>query len=328
MSTTQPRTRKPTGTVAFPLLLVEGMEKAGKSYAAYQLSASEKVGRTFVLDLTDGTADEYATLGPYEILEHNGTHTSMVEQVRAACAVESDPDKPNVVIVDSGTEWWNMLVSWADSRARNSTANKRKLAADPDAEVSIPMNIWNDAGGRWAEMAQALKRFPGIGVITAQGKEVSTLDANGSPIAGQKEWKVEAHKSLPAVASAWVRMTRPHTGRLIGVRSLTVEVPEGGMDLGAEDHLLERVVFDVLGAGQAFGETQAVAATGGLNKAEAKHRLLAAVHAGYPDWDDEKAEAEARAIWADVIGDADPTGELLAVALERADGVNIAELAQ
>lgn len=251
--------RPATGEVAFPLILVEGEEKAGKSYAALQLSNSPKVGRTFVIDLMDGTADEYAELGPYEVLQHDGTHRSMVEQVKAACAVPSDPAKPNVVIVDSATAWWNMLVEWADQRARRGKANKATLAKDPDAEINIGMNIWNDAAGRWGEVALALKKFPGIGVITAQGKEVSALDGDGKPIPNRKVWKVEAHKSLPALVNAWVRMEKPHTATLIGVRSLRVEVPDKGMPLGRDGDMLERVVFEILGAGRAFVPDQSVA---------------------------------------------------------------------
>jgi hypothetical protein len=251
-------TRPPTGVVAFPLILVEGEEKAGKSYAAYQLSASPKVGRTFVLDLVDGTADEYAELGPYEVLVHDGTHRSMVEQVRAACEVPSDPGKPNVVIVDCGTPWWNLLVQWANDRAKESKDGRKKLRDDPDAEINIPMNIWNDVAARWAEFMFPLKKFPGIGIITAQGKEVSALDGNGRPIPRTKEWKVEAHKSTQAVVSGWVRLTQGHEATLIGVRSLHASVPAGGLKLGNGEHVLERVVFDILGAGQAFGENTAV----------------------------------------------------------------------
>lgn len=307
--------RPPTGNVNYPLVLVEGEEKAGKSYAAYQLSASEKVGRTFVLDTGDGTADEYAELGPYEVLEHNGTHTSMMEQVRAACAVPSD-GKPNAVIVDSGTMWWAMLVDWTDKRARNSRAGRKKLEGDPDAEIDPTMNLWNDANARWAEMVQALRRFPGIGVITAQGKEVSELNDAGQPVAGRKVWKVEAQKSLPAVVSAWVRVERPHKARLIGVRHLHVDVPDGGLDLGDGPNLVERVVFDVLGAGQPFGESQTPNATAGINRSEAKERLMRAVASEHSDWDEEKVKAEAASIWKDKIGDADPTADLLTAALE------------
>lgn len=252
------RTRPPTGQVAFPLILVEGEEKAGKSYAALQLSASPRVGRTFVLDLMDGTADEYAELGPYEVLEHDGTHRSMVEQIREACAVPSDPEKPNVVIADCGTPYWQMLVEWANARALRSKDGRKRLADDPDAEVPIPMNIWNDVAARWAELALPLKRFPGIGIITAQGKEVSAIDANGRPIPKTKEWKVVAHSSLPAIVSAWVRLERPHKAKLIGVRSLHEEFGAKATDLGNGQGILERVVFEILGAGT-FAPNQSVA---------------------------------------------------------------------
>src|SRR3978361_907671 len=99
-------TRKPTGNGADPLLLVEGSEKAGKTYAALSLSQSERVGRTFILELDEPTADEYASLGDFEILEHNGTYTSILDQLTEATKVEMVDGKPNVIILDSGSALW------------------------------------------------------------------------------------------------------------------------------------------------------------------------------------------------------------------------------
>ena len=40
------RTRKPTGAVPWPCVLLEGEEKAGKTWALAELSGSERVGQT------------------------------------------------------------------------------------------------------------------------------------------------------------------------------------------------------------------------------------------------------------------------------------------
>lgn len=202
------RTRPPSGRVAFPLLLLEGEEKAGKSVAAYRLSASPKVGRTFVFDLGEGTADEYGELGPYEIVEHNGTFTDLLEQMRAACAEPMVDGCPNVVVLDDATALWDLLKDWAGTRARNSRNGRKRLAEDPDAEVDVSMNLWNDAKDRWYAVVNLLRSWPGIGVLIARGKEVAKVQG-GQPVAGETEWKVDAEKGTAFAASAWVRMTRP-----------------------------------------------------------------------------------------------------------------------
>ena len=247
------RTRPPTGKVAYPLVLLEGEEKAGKSFAAYSLSSSPKVGRTFVFDLGEGTADEYAQLGPYEVIDHNGTFTDLLDQLRAACALPPHEGRPNVVIIDDASALWALLKDWASARARQSKAGRRAIAADPDAEVDVAMNLWNDAKDRWDQVINLLRTWPGIGVVIAKGREVSKV-AGGVPVAGQTEWSVDVQKTTPGAVSAWVRMRRPHTATLVGVRSLHVEVPSGGLTLPAE-HPLEHLVFGVLGAEDGFAES-------------------------------------------------------------------------
>ena len=70
------KSRKPTGVVPYPVILLEGPEKAGKTWAALLLSRSERVGQTYVLDLGEGSADEYGAIPGvrYEVLEHDGTY--------------------------------------------------------------------------------------------------------------------------------------------------------------------------------------------------------------------------------------------------------------
>lgn len=266
------RTRKPTGQVAYPLILLEGAEKVGKSYAAYKLSASPKVGRTFVLDLGEGTADEYAALGPYEVIVHNGTFSDLFGQLKAAAAEPAVEGRPNVIVLDDATALWDLLKDWITARARTSKAGVRKLKEDPDAEVDVAMNLWNDAKDRWYDVLNLLRSWPGIGVMIARGKEVAKVQG-GQPVAGQSEWKVEVEKSTIYAVSAWVRMTRPHTATLIGARSLHLDVPHSGLVLPG-DNPLEHLVFDVLGAGGGFVTSTRVLPTVGLSRTVAKNRLL------------------------------------------------------
>lgn len=285
------RTRKPTGQVAYPTILLDGPEKSGKSYCAYRLSASPKVGRTFVFDLGEGTADEYAELGPYEVVEHNGTFTDLLEQMRAAAAVPAVDGKPNVIVLDDGSALWNLLKDWAAARARGSKSAREKLAKDPDAEIDVSMNYWNDAKDRWAAVLNLLRAFPGIGVILARGKEVAKVK-DGKPVAGQTEWSTEAEKSTGFAVSAIVRMSYPHTATLVGVRSLHVDLPRNGQVL-PEDNPLESLVFDVLGGG--FAPSTRVIPSLGIERGEAKGRLVDLIQSRGLDRD--KATALAKELW-------------------------------
>lgn len=290
---TELRTRPPTGQVAYPLILVEGEEKAGKSVAAYTLSASPKIGRTFVFDLGEGTADEYAELGPYEVVEHNGTYADLLEQVRAACAIPSDPAAPNVIVLDDGTALWDLLKDWTNHRARNSQAGRKKLKADPDAEVDASMNLWNDAKDRWHRILNTLRAWPGIAVIIARGKEVSKVQG-GVPVAGETEWKVETEKTTAFAVSAWVRMTRPHTATLVGARSLHVDIPRQGLKL-PETNPLEHLVFEILGAGGDFGTSNRVVPSIGIDRVTAKTHLLEILKDG--GLDEDRAKTVAGELW-------------------------------
>jgi len=290
------RTRTPTGQVAWPLILVEGAEKSGKSVAAYSLSGDPRVGRTFVLDLGEGTADEYARLGRYEVIDHNGTYSDMEQQIRFACAEPFEPGVPNVIEIDSGSAVWDLLKDWTNHRARNSRTGRRKLHDDPDAEIDPSMNLWNDARDRWYRIINQLRRSGCIGVIICRAREVA-LVKDGQPVEGKTDYKVEAEKGTPFAVTAQVRMSLPHTATLVAVRSLDVALPEGGLRL-ADDNPLGHLVFDVLGCGTDTVAAQITHASVGLSKNEAKQRLLALVtRSGFED--PESAKAKASVLWSE-----------------------------
>src|SRR5450755_2731211 len=246
-------TRKPTGAVPWPLVLIEGQEKCGKSYACAVLSGSPKVGRSLWLDLNEGAADEYGAVpgARYEVIEHDGTWASIIAQLAAAKEEASRAagkgDKPVVLIVDSVTAEWDLLKDWASSRAATSGANKRKLAQDPNAELRVSMNLWNDATARHRKLMAILMTFPGIVVMTARGKEVASLDPNGRPVEGTKEYKVEGHKTLAYDASVWVRLSRNRPPVIVGSRSVHAGIRPGVDDpQEAKGFTLEWLIFDIL----------------------------------------------------------------------------------
>lgn len=289
------RTRKPTGRIAYPFVLVEGEPKGGKSYAIAALSASPRVGRTFVFELGEVGLDEYAPLGPFEMVVHNGTFSDILGQVRAAMAVPQAEGKPNVIAIDSGTSLWTLLKDWTDSRARNSQKGRKTLQADPDAEIDPTMNLWNDAKERWRQVVDGLMAWDGIAVIVGRAGEVAKVE-NGQPVANQTEYRVEAEKTLVFDVTAQVRFQRGQAPRLVAVKSLFVDLPQGGIDLPREA-TLDHLVFEVLGGGKEFGSRNVVAPQVGLSVGTAKTRLLDAVKRETPSLQEDEAKAEAVRIW-------------------------------
>jgi hypothetical protein len=103
------KTRTPTGRVPWPLVLVEGPEKSGKSFGIAVLSASEKVGQTYWLDLGEGSADEYGAVegARYLVVKHDGKWATIygaVEAVYAEAQRANEAGEPPVVLaIDSMT---------------------------------------------------------------------------------------------------------------------------------------------------------------------------------------------------------------------------------
>lgn len=244
------RTRKPTGVPPWPLILVEGPEKSGKTWAAAQFTASDKLGQAYWIDLAEGTADEYAAIpgAKYLIVDHDGTWHDIVGQVSEIRDEAATSEKPVVLVIDSMTAEWEMLKDWASARARESKFARKKLAEDPNAEIKPSMNLWNDAGDRHYQLMRMLMRFPGIVVITARGKETAALDADGKPIEKARDYRVEGHKNLPYDASVWIRLSRDDHPQVIGCRSVKAGVQPGvDKPIRRPDLTIEHVVFDVLG---------------------------------------------------------------------------------
>ncbi|UXE04536.1 RecA-like DNA recombinase [Mycobacterium phage Aubs] len=245
------KTRPPTGAVPWPLILVEGGEKAGKSWAAAVLSSSDKVGRTLWIDWAEGAADEYGAIpgARYEVIEHDGTWTSIMEQVRAARdeaqrAIDAG-EKPVVLVIDSMTAEWDDLKEWVDNKARRREANLKKLERDPEAEIVISTDLWNLATARHKELMRVLMRFPGIVVMIARGADQVAME-NGKPTS-QRTWKVEGQKNLAFDASVWVRLNRGEHPQIIGARSVHAGIiPGEDKPRRVPDLTLEQLVFDIL----------------------------------------------------------------------------------
>jgi len=245
------KTRPPTGAVPWPLILVEGGEKSGKSWAAAVLSSSDKVGRTLWIDWGEGAADEYGAIpgARYEVIEHDGTWASIIGQVEAARDVAQQAvdkgEKPVVLVLDSLTAEWDQLKDWVDEKARRRDVNRKKLERDPDAEIQVTADLWNLATSRHKDLMRILMRFPGIVVMTARGADQVAIE-NGKPTSS-RVWKVVGQKDLAFDASVWVRLSRTESPLIVGARSVHAGiVPGEDKPKRIPDLTLEQLVFDIL----------------------------------------------------------------------------------
>lgn len=248
------KTRQPTGRASAPLILLEGEEKAGKTYAAAEFSGCDRVGATYWLELgPEGCADEYGAVpgARYEVLEHEGSWWSImqtVEEVHAEAArARAAGEPPVVLVIDTMSAEWDLLKDWATWRARNSEKNKAALAKDPDAEIDVTTNYWNDANSRHRRLMRLLLTFPGIAIVTARGKDVVAMEKGQPNTKKPREYAVEAQRSLGFDAKVWVRMFRDRPPLIVGCRSVHAGV-KPGVDKPklVRDFSLEWLVFDYL----------------------------------------------------------------------------------
>jgi len=251
------RTRRPTGVPSWPLILLAGEAKTGKTFTACEFTGDERVGRSFMLDLGEGSADEYGAVpgADFEIIDHDGTWIDIVdqvEQVRDLARAELIAGRnPVCLIADSMTAEWAMLSAWTDARARRSKNNRALLRADPDAEIDISSNYWNDANSRHNRLMNIFKTFPGIVIMTALETEKTQFGPNGRPVENApKVARPDGQKRLTADASVWLRLSHDHGPTIVGMRSLRhnirpgVDTPEAWPDF-----TIGRLVFDYMGLG-------------------------------------------------------------------------------
>ncbi|MEU8919528.1 AAA family ATPase [Kitasatospora sp. NPDC048545] len=248
--------RKPTGIVPWPFILVEGDEGAGKTYGALEFSGSNRIGQMYVMDLAEGSADEYAAIpgARFEVIVHDGTYQSIADQVEAVwweahrAATAGEP--PVVFVIDSGSALWKMLSTWTYERAKRSNSNRAKLSENPDATIDVGRHLWNDATARWYRIIHMLQTMPGIAIMLARGKEISATDDNGQPLIVQrrpvKEWKVSAQKDVGFDSTVWLRVRRDKPTVVIKARTLRFRV-ESGKPMPLPHFSYEKLVFEMLG---------------------------------------------------------------------------------
>ncbi len=223
------RTRRPTGKPPWPLILLAGVEKSGKSFGAAEFSGSDLVDRTFWIEVGEGAADQYGALpgARYEIVEHDGTYRGILAAVEGAVSQPRPNGKPHAIVLDSGTELWGLLTDEAqlvaNERERRKAAQYKRPA--PIGDRTITVDVWNTAKKRWRRVIGLLRKYDGPVIITARLEQVTVMD--GDKPTTEKTWKVRAEKDLPFEVDAVVRIPAPRQAELTGVRSVVLCVEPG-----------------------------------------------------------------------------------------------------
>ena len=165
------RTRKPTGKAPWPLVLLAGREKCGKSFTASKFSGSDLIDRTFYIEIGEGSADQYGAIpgARYEIVEHDGSWADILRAIEEAVAEPTPNGKPHALVLDSMTELWGLL-----SDEQESIAKKR-------GKDTVTMDQWNAAKKRWRKIIDAARRNRGPVIFTARYNEVTVM-RHGKPI--------------------------------------------------------------------------------------------------------------------------------------------------
>jgi hypothetical protein len=253
-----PASRPPTCTVAPPCILIAGGDGSGKSYTAAVLTASDKVGRSFWLELGETTADEYGLIDGtrYQPLVHDGTWAQITTRVDEVYAYakwvdETKAEKPVVLVLDGMSAEWDLHHAYVDARNKANAVNRKRLAEDPNAElVKAGRHIWNDANDRHGNLMTKLVTFPGIVIMTARAEEVSDTDpATGQPFRdGRKVWRVDAQRGLRYQARCTIKLERGKPAQVVSCRSVSsdlVVLPDDPPQNLPKGWTLESLIFDM-----------------------------------------------------------------------------------
>jgi hypothetical protein len=216
-------TRQPTGRPPWPLILLAGAEKTGKSWSWAEFSGSPLIDRTFVVEVGEGAADMYGAMpgARFEIVEHDGSYRAIKAALEAA-STQPTSGLPHCIVLDSATELWDLLTDEQQVIARARALRKGKSEDD----ATITMDQWNVAKKRWRDAIDVLRGHNGPVIVTARFEQVAVMGPTGQPTT-DKTWKIRAEKNLPFEVDAVVQMPRPRTYYLTGVRSMKLQLPPG-----------------------------------------------------------------------------------------------------
>lgn len=226
---TRLQTRKPNGRIGWPLVVVAGAEKTGKSHMCAEFANSDLIGRLIWIPIGESDVDSFGQIADFDIEdEQDGTYRGLLNTVRKAVAEpRADPNKPNAIVLDSGTILWELLQDEADliarSRAAEKAAKYNRPGPSADDDVVIGHSLWNRAKDRWRLVINTLRRHDGPVIICCRLDEVTEFDAQGNPTRN-RTWKVKSERSLPYDATVVLQLRSYRRPTLTAVRSLVMQL--------------------------------------------------------------------------------------------------------
>lgn len=211
--------RAPTGLPSWPVLLLAGREKTGKSYQAALASASDLIGDTFWIGFGEKDPDEYGAIegARFKIAQHDNTLADLANTLRWLLTMPQIDGKPNLIVLDSGTRVWTTL------RDKATFLATQRATRDKNGEVVIGMDVWNKVNSEWAGILNLIRAHQGPVIITARLDTVSVIE-NGRPTSAKQE-KVQGQKSLAYDVDAIVEMPERGKAELTGARSVIYKIP-------------------------------------------------------------------------------------------------------
>lgn len=219
--------RKLTGKPSWPITLLAGGEKVGKTWAAVAAASSDLIGRCIWFPLGEDDPDEYKLIPgfideKFDLVEHDGTYRGLIGQMRDAHTEPQKDDKPTLWVLDSGSRLWDLLSGMAQREAnsrRDAKARKFKQPVPEDEEADIASDLWNTATDRWYYVLDELKAHNGPVIITARMEITTVFGADGKPTK-EKAQKILAQKRLPFDVGNIIEMPSRGETYLTGVRSV------------------------------------------------------------------------------------------------------------
>jgi hypothetical protein len=210
------QTRKPTGLAPFPVGLLAGKEKTGKSYAIAVASASPLLGRTLWVSIGENDPDEYINVpgSDFEIVVNDGSYRGILQAFKDAVAEPRKDGKPTLLAADSMTRLWNLITENAQQVANRRAKGKRNAAS---GDYAISMDLWNVAAQQWKDVMDVIRSHDGPVLLTARLEETVVMD-EGQPTK-DRVWKVQGHKSLAFDVDFVIQMRDRGQYLLTGVRS-------------------------------------------------------------------------------------------------------------
>lgn len=216
-------TTKPTGRPSWPVLLLSGIEGAGKSYAIAEASASPLVDGALWVNYGEKRPDEYAALpgADFGIVEHDGTYEALLATLTEIATLEQG-DRPKLLVLDSASKLWETIGAHVQQVANDqATARAEARGRSPLLPADVSPELWTVARDMWLKVILTLQAYPGPVIITARMEDQSVVDDAGNLISSKL--RTQTQKSLGFDADAIVDM--PARGRAILRKVRSVRIP-------------------------------------------------------------------------------------------------------